>query len=164
MNGNDARIVRLFTAQLGGVVEDNTPNASSPPATRFDLILQAEAGAILGNSGANYTLTFTAINDDTVTPEAALNPTGNPSSEEWNARDGWKRSGNDFVKTGAGEADGIMRYRITIPGGLSGAFHYNARVVSDNLQVTSFAQSNPFILVQAMDATREGPSPEPTPS
>jgi hypothetical protein len=147
MNGNDARIVRLFTAQVGGVVEDNTPNASSPPATQFDLVLQAEAGGILGGSGANYTLTFTAVNDDTVLPEVALNPTDSPFHEEWNLHDGWRPSGHDFVKTGTGEADGIMRYRITIPDRLTGAFHYNARLVSDNLEVISFAQSNLFILV-----------------
>jgi hypothetical protein len=46
-----------------------------------------------------------------------------------------------------GEADGIMRYRITIPTGLTGAFHYNVRLVSQNFQVTSFAQGNPFLLV-----------------
>ena len=51
------------------------------------------------------------------------------------------------MKTGPGEADGIMRYRIAIPPGLSGAFHYNVRLVSENFQVTSFAQSNPFLLV-----------------
>ena len=31
--------------------------------------------------------------------------------------------------------------------GLTGAFHYNVRLVSENFQVTSFAQSNPFLLV-----------------
>ena len=45
------------------------------------------------------------------------------------------------------EADGIMRYRIAVPPGLTGAFHYNVRLVSENFQVTSFAQSNPFLLV-----------------
>jgi hypothetical protein len=147
MNGNDARIVRLFTARTDAVVEDNTPNASSPIATRFDLILQAEAGSVLGDSGANYTLTIIAINDDTVLPEPGLDPTGSPFHEEWSLDDGWKPSGNDFVKTGTGESDGIVRYTITIPEGLTGAFHYNARLISNNFQVTSFAQSNPFILV-----------------
>jgi hypothetical protein len=147
MNGNDARIVRLFSARTGGLVEDNTPNASQPPAVQFDLILQAEAGSILGDSGANYTLTFTAVNDDTVSPQADLNPIGNPFKEEWSLRDGWKPNGKDFVKTGADESDGIMRYRIAIPQGLTGVFHYNVRLVSDNRQVVSFAQSNPFILV-----------------
>ena len=74
-------------------------------------------GGILGNSGANYTLTFTAINDDMVTRQVSLNPPGNPFKEEWNLSCGWIRSGNDFVKTDPGEADGVMRYRIAIPPG-----------------------------------------------
>jgi hypothetical protein len=147
MNGNDARIIRLYTAQAGGLVEDNTPNANSPTPNQLDLILQAEAGNVLGSSGANYTLTLTAINDDKAAPQANLNPRGSPFKEQWNLGDGWKRSGNDFVKTGAGEPDGIIRYEISIPNGLTGAFHYNVRLISDNFQVTSFAQSNPFILV-----------------
>jgi hypothetical protein len=147
MNANDARIVRLFTAQVDGTVEDNTPNAGDHHPGEFDLILQAEVGAVLGNSGANYTLTFVAINDDMVTRQVSLNPPGNPFAEEWNAAGGWIRSGNGFVKTGQGEADGIMRYRIAIPSGLTGAFHYNVRLVAENLQVISFAQSNPFLLV-----------------
>ena len=97
MNANDARIVRVFTAQVDGTVEDNTPNANAAVPDQFDLILQAEVGGVLGNSGANYTLTFTAINDDMVTRQVSLN--------------------------------------------------YNIRLVSENFQVTSFAQSNPFLLV-----------------
>jgi hypothetical protein len=147
MNANDARIVRLYTTQVDGTVEDNTPNANSPVPDQFDLVLQAEVGAVIGNSGANYTLTFSAVNDDTVARQVSLNPPGNPFKEEWNLGCGWIRSGNDFVKTGAGEADGIMRYRIAIPAGLTGAFHYNVRLVSENYQVISFAQSNPFLLV-----------------
>jgi hypothetical protein len=147
MNANDARIVRLFTAQVDGTVEDNTPNARARVPDQLDLILQAEAGAVLGDSGANYTLTFAAINDDMVTRQVSLNPPGNPFKEEWNAAHGWVRSGNDFVKTGQGEADGIVRYRIAIPPGLTGAFHYHVRMVSENCQVVSFAQSNPFLLV-----------------
>jgi hypothetical protein len=149
MNANDARIVRLFTAQVDGTVEDDTPNAKTHVPFQFDLILQAEAGAYLGDSGANYTLTFSAINDDMVTRQVSLNPEGNPLREEWSPACGWVRSGNDFVKTGKGEADGIMRYRIDIAPGLTGAFHYNVRMVGDNLQVVSFAQSNPFLLVEA---------------
>ena len=141
--------MRLFTAQVDGTVEDNTPNANAAVPDQFDLILQAEVGAVLGDSGADYTLTFTAINDDMVTRQVSLNPPGNPFDEEWNAAFGWVRSGKDFVKTSPGEADGIMRYRIAIPPGLTGAFHYNVRMVSVNFQVVSFAQSNPFLLVEA---------------
>jgi len=147
MNAYDARIVRLFTAQVDGTVEDDTPNAKARVPFQFDLILQAEVGAVLGDSGANYTLTFSAVNDDMVARQVSLNPEGNPFKEEWNADHGWIRSGNDFVKTGPGEADGITRYRIAIPPGLTGAFHYNVRLVSVNFQVVSFVQSNPFLLV-----------------
>jgi hypothetical protein len=147
MNASDARIVRLFTAQVDGTVEDNTPNANAQVPDQFDLILQAEAGAVLGDSGANYTMTFAAINDDMVTRQVSLIPPGNPFQEEWSSAFGWVRSGKDFVKTSPGEADGIMRYRIAIPSGLTGAFHYNVRMVSQNFQVTSFAQSNFFLLV-----------------
>src|SRR6266536_811105 len=84
MDANDARIARLYTAQAGGLVEDNTPNANSPTPNQLDLILQAEAGGVLGNSGANYTLTFTAINDDTAAPEPNLNPfpDGRPAASQ----------------------------------------------------------------------------------
>jgi Flp pilus assembly CpaF family ATPase len=36
MNANDARIVRLFTAQVDGTVEDNTPNANAQVPDQFD--------------------------------------------------------------------------------------------------------------------------------
>ena len=147
MNANDARIVRVFTTQVDGTFEDAAPNANSPAPDQFDLILQAEAGILLGNSGANYTLTFSAVNDDTVSRQVALNPPGNPFKEEWNLAYGWVRSSNEFVKTGDSEARGVMRYRIDIPQGLSGAFHYNVRLVSENHQVVSFARSNQFLLV-----------------
>jgi hypothetical protein len=146
MNASDARIVRLFTTQVDGLVEDNAPNADSPVPDRFDLILQAAVGSLLGNSGANYTLTFTAVNDDTLAHQLALDPPGNPFKEEWTLACGWLRSGNDFVKTGPGET-GVMRYRIAVPAGLTGAFHYTVRLVSDNYQVVSFGHSNLFLLV-----------------
>ena len=93
MNGSDARIVRLFTARSGGLVEDDTPNASSPRATQFDLILQAEAGGILGDSGANYTLTIIAVDDDAVRPEARLEPTGVRSTRSGASITGGGRAG-----------------------------------------------------------------------
>src|ERR1700722_7173152 len=60
MNANDARIAGVYTAAAGGVTEDNSPNAGPPRAGTFDLIVQLEAGNVLGQSGANYTLTITA--------------------------------------------------------------------------------------------------------
>ena len=156
MNANDARIVRLFTAQVDGTVEDNTPNANveRPRPVRPDPA---------GRGGRRPRRQRRQLHPDLRRhqrrhgdPAGLPEPPGNPFKEEWNLAGGWIRSGNDFVKTGedgyalaspSGEADGIMRYRIAIPPGLTGAFHYNVRMVSENFQVTSFAQSNPFLLV-----------------
>jgi hypothetical protein len=154
MNANDVRIARIYTAQPSGVTEDTTPNAGPPRTGIFDLILQLEAGNIIGQQAGNYTLTFTAINDDTAAPTPGLNPTGNPFSEQLQAPE-WKPAGNDFVRTtpaiatapAAPEILGIARYRITIPAGTTGLFHYNVRFVLAGGQVAAFAQSNYFLLV-----------------
>jgi hypothetical protein len=150
VNVNDARITRLYTAQVGCTVEDQTPNAYSPLPARFDLILQAKAGAVLGSSGANYTLTVIALNDDLAVPAPELIPKGSPFVEEWSEAGGWRLAGRDFVKTSAGDPDGICRYQIFVPDGLTGQFHYTARLVSDNFQIVSFARSKPFVLVPAV--------------
>ncbi|MGQ0575056.1 MAG: hypothetical protein ACT4RN_12755 [Pseudonocardia sp.] len=149
MNSNDARIARLYTARIGCTVEDPAPNSYSPLPGRFHLILQAKAGGVLGGSGADYTLTFVAIDDDHAVPVPELAPKGSPFAEEWTAADGWRHTGREFVKTSPGDQDGICRYEIVVPDGLTGRFHYDVRLVSANFEVVSFARSNPFILVPA---------------
>lgn len=149
MNANDARIARIYTARVGCTVEDPAPNSYSPLPARFDLILQAKAGGVLGGSGADYTLTIVAIDDDCAAPVPELAPKGSPFCEEWTAADGWRPTGREFVKTSPGDQDGICRYEICVPHGLTGQFHYNVRLVSANFEVVSFARSNPFLLVPA---------------
>ena len=90
MNANDARIVRLFTAQVDGTVEDDTPNAKAHVPFQFDLILQAEVGAVLGDSGANYTLDLHRHQRRHGDPPGLPGtPEGNPFREEWSAAYGW---------------------------------------------------------------------------
>jgi hypothetical protein len=144
MNSNDARIAAVYTAAPGGVTEDKSPNAGPPKSTTFDVIVQLEAGNVLGQSGANYTLTLTAINDDTGAAVPAL--TQGPFAEQFQAPE-WEPSGGDFVRTSTGSPTGILRYSVTIPAGLTGQFHYNVKFVSAGYQVVEIATSNPFILV-----------------
>jgi hypothetical protein len=146
MNANDARIAAIYTAAPGGIVMDDTPNAGPPRSNTFDLIVQLEAGNVVGQNAGNYTLSFTAVNENTGLPEAGLAPTGNPFKEEFKSPE-WQPSGNDFVRTGTGEPAGILRYKITIPGGVTGRFHYNVELVSAGLQVVDLAQSHTFLLV-----------------
>jgi len=151
MNSNDAKIADLYTTGTGGLVEDDAPNAGPPSTAAFDLILQAEAGGTIGNSGATYTLSITAVNENTGGAVPGLNPTGAPFAESWNSTFGWGASASDFVKTQDPTANtgtkGIVRYAIAIPAGTTGRFHYNAELLASNFQVVSFAQSNTFVLV-----------------
>ena len=59
MNATDARLTELTTAHTGSRVGDNAPNG--PADAGFDLVIEAVAGAAVGNSGAPYTLTISAI-------------------------------------------------------------------------------------------------------
>jgi hypothetical protein len=147
VNVNDARIAALYTTRVGCTVPESAPNAYSPLPGRFDLILQVKAGAAIGSSGADYVLTIIATNDDCGVPVPELAPKGNPLCEEWTEAYGWRSTGREFVKTSVGDQDGICRYEIGVPEGLSGEFHYTARLVSVNYQIVSFIRSNSFLLV-----------------
>ena len=103
-------------------------------------------GDILGDSGANYTLTFAAINDDMVARQVSLNPEGNPFKEEWNAGHGWIGAATTSSRPAPARPTASCATGSPSPG-LTGAFHYNVRLVSENFQVVSFGQSNPFLLV-----------------
>lgn len=150
MNGQDSRVAAAYTVQDGGIVADDTPNAGVPDSTKFDLILEAEAGDPLGNSGAAYTLNIYAVSEDGGAVPAGFSP--GLLNERWDAANGWKKVGNDFVKTGTGEPNGIVRYDITIgtgaiPAGTTRRFHYNVELISANFEVTSLKSSDPFVLV-----------------
>ena len=145
MDANDARIANLYTAQTDGLEEDNSPNAGPSRATSFDLIVQLEAGKAIGQGGGDYTLSFTAINENTGAPEPALVPAGNPLLEQFLAPD-WQASGTDFARTGTGQPAGILRFNIPV-GNLTGRFHYNLDFVSSDFQVTDLWESNSFILI-----------------
>jgi hypothetical protein len=145
MNANDTRVVNLYTTQTGGLVENNSPNAGPSSTTSFDLIVQLEAGKAIGQGGDGYTLNFTAINENTGTPEPALVPAGNPFIEQFLAPN-WQTSGADFVRTGTGQPAGILRFNIPV-GNLTGRFRYNLDFTSSDCQVTDLWESNSFILI-----------------
>lgn|GEM_PF-859081 len=157
MNANDARIAAIYTAQPGATVKDSSPNTGLSRSATFDLIVQLEAGRVLGSSLGNYTLNFTAINENTGLPQNELVPIGDPFKEEFDgppdaavpvpAGTKWRANGTDYVRTGANEPAGILRFKIAIPAGLTGRFHYNLEFFSVNHQVVDLAQSDAFILV-----------------
>jgi hypothetical protein len=141
MNANDATLTELTTAQTGSTVEDNAPNA--PAGASFDLVVEAVAGTALGNSGAPYTLTISAID------LTAVNQPWPPQilRQAFDAATGWKLSG-------AGpDYECSQTFPVAVPGGGPGGplaghtLQYVASLVSQGAQIVSILQSDPFVLV-----------------
>jgi hypothetical protein len=143
VNANDAQLIEVLTAQHGSTVEDNAPNAPAPgqvAATSYDLVIEGNAGNVIGNSGAPYTLTVTAMDLTTMTAAATLNPAVPAQSFTvplWN-------------KNGPDDYDTQQSFTINVPNPNPFAGHilqYVASLVSVNDQVVSILQSEPFTLV-----------------
>jgi hypothetical protein len=149
MNSNDASLVRLFTAETGSAVGDDSPNTQlGNPLKTFDLVLEAEAGGGVGGTGAPYTLTITCFDWTTGNlANAALNANIPVQTFDGNAAKVlWKRSG-----TGGFLSE--QRFRIPdagdLPAGLGNhIFSYTAALVTQDFNIVSTIQSNLFILVE----------------
>jgi len=141
VNAHDATLTSLSTAQAGSMVKDTAPNA--PAAGRFDLILHAAAGRALGNSGAPYTLTISAIDLTAVTqgwPTQTLH-------QAFDAANGWTLSG-----TGP-DYQCRQTFAVPVPGGGPGGplaghtLQCVASLITQGAQIVSIINSNPFVLV-----------------
>ena len=141
MNANHAALTVLTTAHTGSTLADPAPNA--PAADTFDLILHAAAGHALGNCGAPYTLTISAIDLTAVTqgwPTQTLH-------QAFDATCGWTLhgAGPDYQYT--------QTVTVPVPGGGPGgplAGHTLACVatlISHGAQIASIIHSDPFVLV-----------------
>jgi hypothetical protein len=142
MNANDARLSELFAATDGSKVQDDSPNEAGGVAGNvFDLLLRAEAGEVIGGSGATYKLNITAFDETAGVAVAGLNPFAAPKAEQFNAANNWVKTADDFFKE--------EKYDITIPAAVTrgNVFHYTATLIADNFQVVSIIHSDPFVLV-----------------
>ena len=142
MNANDARFSQLFVAGNNSKVQDDSPNESGGKAgADYDLLVKAEAGGVLGDSGAAYTLFITAYDVTAGAAASGLNPFAAPNNENFNAANNWVASGDDFVKE--------EKYDINIPANVTRGhvFQYTATLIAGNFEVVSIIQSDPFVLV-----------------
>jgi hypothetical protein len=143
VNANDAQLIEVLTCQHGSTVEDNAPNApggNQNAAASYDVVIEGNAGNVIGNSGAPYTLTVTAMDLTTMTAAANLNPVVPPQSFNGPT---WKPNGPD-------DYDTLQSFTIAVPAPNPYAGHvlqYVASLVSANDQVVSILQSEPFTLV-----------------
>jgi hypothetical protein len=138
---NVADLMELYSAETGVPVQNNEPNNGSPggpPASSFELHLEAVAGSTIGDSAGNYRLMVTCIDDMLAAPNATMSP--GTLNQQFNTANGWMPAGPSFLKE--------QVFTITVPPNVAGhVFHYIATLVSDDGGIVSFIESNPFILV-----------------
>jgi hypothetical protein len=143
VNANDAQLIEVLTCQHGSTIEDNAPNAPAPgqaAAPTYDVVIEGNAGNVIGNSGAPYTLTVTAMDLTTMTPATALNPVIPAQSFSAGL---WNKNGPD-------DYDTQQSFTVTVPAANPFSGHvlqYVASLVSVNDQVVSILQGEPFTLV-----------------
>jgi hypothetical protein len=131
----NAELTELYASETGGVVQSNQPNADGPAAT-YEVHLHAVAGDPVGNSGAKYTLRIDCIDQNDSLRNASLSVV--PQAQEFVAPL-WVAVGDDF-KTD-------QKFLINVPAGVEGhLFRYVATLMSDNGDITSWLESDAFIL------------------
>jgi hypothetical protein len=143
VNANDAQLIEVLTAQHGSTIEDSAPNAPAPgqaAAASFDVVIEGNAGNVIGNSAAPYALTVTAMDLTTMQAAANLNPV--IPAQSFNVPL-WNKNGPD-------DYDTQQSFTINVPNPNPYAGHvlqYVASLVSVNDQVVSILKSEPFTLV-----------------
>jgi hypothetical protein len=140
MNFNDAQITSLYVSEDGSVagVQDDAPN--SPAGKKFRVTLEMVAGG--GVAGPYHLITTCSDLTDTapapaLNPGAPLNGAGMFGSPEWKPN------------TGVGPVDRVFNHTVVIsPPKIAGhVYRYTAAMHSDNGQIVSILESDPFILL-----------------
>jgi len=141
MNFNDAKITSLYVSEPGAVkdIQDDAPNANNPAGTKFRVTLEMVAG----NGVAGKYHVRTTCSDLTETTHAGpLDPPAGPLNA----------NGALFANPPEWVADGpryVFNHSETInPPAVKGhVYRYTASLHSDNGQIVSIKQSDPFILL-----------------
>jgi hypothetical protein len=140
-NFNDAKITSLYVSERGAIkdIEDNAPN--SPGGGKFRVTLEMVAGgAVAGQYHLHTTCSDLTETQHAVTLDppvgSPLNPAPGTASFE---HPPWKHDGMHWV----------FNESVTIdpPNHKGHVYRYTAALHSDNGQVVSMRESEPFILL-----------------
>jgi hypothetical protein len=136
-NPNDVQLIRITTQRKGGDIEDLTP--ITPGGNKFDVVVKAEAGEVLGQSAQPYTLRISALD---------LDEGRNPNSEENNFTQFEK--GHPAFDAAHGWPNKEITFTVTLNdiAAVNGhLFVYRGLLLSQN-QIVSVVQSKEFVLQQ----------------
>lgn len=137
MRDNEVRLSQVIVAPTGSTVHNHAPNSADNPLTSFDLIITGEAGDDINSSGSAYTLSYSAFDITAVSavPAYAASLNQNFGGGPW-----VQVTTDDYVTTQV----------FTLPRQAALAGHvlqFTATLISLKGDITSFVQSEPFILV-----------------
>jgi len=149
VNASSAEVSDLFTVVTGGKDQDDSPNAvGAVRQPGFDLVIEAEAGNVVGPAGGPYTLRLGVVNVTQGVPEPSLLP---PT--------GWLIVGNvatrleHFGDAGDGWDAGQTRKRSSVPIAVAATiqpgdvFRYTISLIAQGNQIISTQKSNEFVLL-----------------
>jgi hypothetical protein len=143
MQDNDAKLTRVYTAVTGSTVQEDIPDQPDPGESAdpdFDLFVEAAAGNAIATTGMPYTLSITGVN---VTKQVVVPELSSAAGQAFNAANGWTSSGDDFVKT----QNITFPLPLPAPNAPSDLYRFYVSLVTPNLQIASFAESDLFMLV-----------------
>jgi hypothetical protein len=140
MNFNDAQITSLYVGEDGSAkgIQDDAPN--SPAAKDFRVTLEMVAG---GGVAGPYELITTCSDVTDTAAASALNPPAPLNGPGAFGNGDWQSN------TGTGPNDQVFSHTAVIkPPKVRGhVYQYTAALRSDNGQIVSIRQSDPFILL-----------------
>jgi len=151
MNANDAKLVSVYTREVNGDIANFSPRVSRATEgenVSFEVVIEAEAGCVLGGSGAPYLLTLVAFDStlgNNAYPQTAFHYS---VTENFNNTTGlisqWPMYKSVFTVTlNKAQADAlvghVLQYTVSLinPPPSSGS----------PANVISFLRSEPFILI-----------------
>jgi hypothetical protein len=133
-NANNAKLLRITTRALGGVVPNEIPLASGK-GNQFSVVVEGTAGRVLGASGQPYMLEIVALDITAgANPHSEANRFTQRRLERFDAAHGWPDKVSLFTIT--------LNNRAAVEGHL---LRYYATLISAN-QIISFVESPLFLL------------------
>ena len=137
MNPNEARLVRIYTRQLNGVVADETPIGDTAGiAAQFEVVVEAEAGATLGGSLQPYQLRISAIDlTDVTNPNSGANNFTQNANAAFDPAIGWPQFRQVFTVL-LNDVPAIRNHTLRYMATLNSANEVDSAIESDLFSLT----------------------------
>jgi hypothetical protein len=136
MNPNDAKLVRIYTRKQGGAVSDETPiGGTNGNNAQFEVVVEGEAGAVLGGSGAPYQLRISAIDlTDVDNPNSAQNNFSQAADAAFQAPD-WPQFEKVFTVS-LNNVNDVQNHTLRYMATLNAANEVDSAIESDLFSMT----------------------------